>query len=535
MTTLRQALTAAIGCHQDGKLGDAAGIYRLVLTVQPENPVALYNLALLTEGEEQVALFRRALAADPGNLHAAFHLGQALEASARLDEATLMYRRTLDALPNEPELHFALAHALQRLGEREPAAAHYQRAIALRADYVPALSNLATLFTAADQVDEAAALYRQALAIDPTLVVANMNMVGILEGEGRLAEAQALRERVPRPQPPIVEQAVGGELGTEHRRVLVLASSKGNVPVEDLLPLATTTRITWHVEYASHAQEDALPAYDVAFNGIGNADVLPASHAVVEGLHRRCPVLNPPDAVAQTRRDRLPELLACIPGVVVPPVIRLSRDEMAAPHLAARLAKAGLPCPVLVRPIVGHGGQGLVLVQTAEELAALPGDADAYYVIAFADYQSIDGFWRKYRTIFVDRTPFAYHLAISPHWLVHYATSDMLAAPWKREEERCFLDDPAAALGARAMTALQEIGRRMDLDFAGIDFSLLPDGRLLVFEANATMLVHLRDPAAEFGYKHRAVPKIFAAFNAMLDRHSAASRHQRARAGRITQ
>ena len=530
MTTLREALTAAIGCHQNGKLADAAGIYRLVLIIQPENPVALHNLALLTEGEEQQALLIRALAADPGNLHAACHLGQALEASERLGEAASVYRRTLAALPDEPDLHFALAHALQRLGEQDAAVEHYQQAIALRPGYVPALCNLATLFTAADQVDEAATLYRQALAIDPTLVVANMNMVGILEGAGQLAEAQALRERVPRPQLPIVEPATG----LERRRVLVLASSKGNVPVEELLPLATTTRITWHVEYATEAQETALPAYDVAFNGIGNADVLPASHAVVERFHRRQPLLNPPDAVAQTRRDRLPQLLACIPGVVVPPVVRLSRDEMAAPHLAARLAKAGLPCPVLVRPIVGHGGQGLVLVQTAEELEALPYDADAYYVIAFADFQSTDGFWRKYRTIFVDRVPFAYHLAISPHWLVHYATADMLAAPWKREEERCFLDDPAAALGARAIAALHDIGQRMDLDFAGIDYSLLPDGRLLVFEANATMLVHLRDPAAEFGYKHRAVPKIFAAFDAMLDRHSAASSHKRASADHST-
>ncbi len=515
MTTLRQALTQAIGCHQGGELADAAGIYRLVLTIQPENPVALYNLALLAEGEEKLALFGRALAANPGNLHAALNLGQALETAGRLPDAAAAYRTALQALADEAELHFALGHALQRLGEPDPAAQHYQQAIALRADYLPALCNLATLLTGADRFDDAAALYRRALAIDPDIVVANMNMVGILEGEGRLAEAQALRERVPRPQPPIVEPATG----SERRRVLVLASSKGNVPVEELLPLQTTTRITWHVEYATDAQEDALPPYDVAFNGIGNADVLPASHAVLARFHCRHRVLNPPAAVARTRRDRLPHLLAGIPDVVVPPVLRLSREAMAAPGLAARLAQAGLSCPVLVRPIVGHGGQGMVLVPNADALEAVRCEAaDATYVIAFVDFQSIDGYWRKYRTIFVGGAPFAYHLAISHHWLVHYATADMLAAAWKREEERCFLDDPATALGTRAMAALHEIGRRMELDFAGIDYSLLPDGRLLVFEANATMLVHLRDPAAEFPYKHRAVPKIFAAFDAMLDR-----------------
>ena len=509
-------MAMAIGCHNEGKLSDAAGIYRLILTVQPDNAVALNNLALLTDGDEAMGLFRRALVGDPANLHAAFNLGQMLQARELLEEAIAVYRRTLEAVPDEPELHFALGYALQRQRQVDEATRHYQQALVLRPDYVPALCNLATLYTAADHVEEAAELYRRALAIKRDIPVANINMVGILEGDGRLAEAQRLRERVPCPQEPIVDRATGHASG---RTVLVLASSKGNVPLEELLPAETTTRITWHVEYATDAQEDALPPYDVAFNGIGNADVMPASQARVAHFHARHPVLNPPDAVARTRRDRLPELLAGIPDLVVPRVVRLTRDELHAPGLAARLFERGITCPALVRPIVGHGGQGMTLVQTADQLEQLAcAGADAYYVIAFHNFQSIDGYWRKYRTIFVDRQPFAYHLAISTHWLVHYATSDMLAAPWKREEERCFLDHPAAALGPRAMAALREIGQRLDLDFAGIDYALLPDGRVLVFEANATMLVHLRESAAEFPYKHRAVPKIFAAFNAMLER-----------------
>jgi hypothetical protein len=94
----------------------------------------------------------------------------------------------------------------------------------------------------------------------------------------------------------------------------------------------------------------------------------------------------------------------------------------------------------------------------------------------------------------------------------------MLAAPWKREEEARFLQKPSAALGPRAMAALEDIGKRLDLDFAGIDFSLDPSGKLLVFEANATMLLHLQDEAAVFPYKHVHVPNIFNAFDAMLER-----------------
>jgi glutathione synthase/RimK-type ligase-like ATP-grasp enzyme len=306
------------------------------------------------------------------------------------------------------------------------------------------------------------------------------------------------------------------------RTVLVLAhAGKGNVPLEALLPAQSVTRITWHIEYATAAQAGQLPAYDVAFNAIGDADVLTEADLRAIAL-LGAPVLNPPDKVARTRRDYMPGLLAGVPDVAVPAVLRLERDALRDGTIVERLAAAGLDGKLLVRPIVAHGGEGMVRVDTPGQLAALrPDVADAYYVTGFHDFCSLDGYYRKYRVIFIDRVPYAYHLAISPHWMVHYFSADMLAEPWKRAEERAFLEAPAKVLGPRAFAALTAIGQRLDLDFAGIDFAILPDGRVLVFEANATMLVHLNDPETDFPYKHAAVPAIFMAFDAMLDRHAA--------------
>ena len=56
----------------------------------------------------------------------------------------------------------------------------------------------------------------------------------------------------------------------------------------------------------------------------------------------------------------------------------------------------------------------------------------------------------------------------------------------------------------------------MDLDYAGVDFSMLPDGRVLLFEANATMLVHPEDPDGVLAHKNPAIERIFEAFRAML-------------------
>ena len=181
------------------------------------------------------------------------------------------------------------------------------------------------------------------------------------------------------------------------------------------------------------------------------------------------------------------------------------------------LDAAGLNNPLLVRPAASHGGLGLTLCETFEAaFDALQALGGAAYVTAFRDSRDADGCWRKYRVVFVDREPLPYHLAISDAWMVHYRSAAMEGAPAKLAEEARFLLDPETALGAPAWSALREIGRRLDLDYAGIDFTLGPDGRLLVFEANATMLVHRERRDGPLAHKNAAVQAIAEAFERLL-------------------
>ncbi len=117
----------------------------------------------------------------------------------------------------------------------------------------------------------------------------------------------------------------------------------------------------------------------------------------------------------------------------------------------------------------------------------------------------------------MDRQPYHYHLAISKDWLVHYFSADMLSVPWKQAEERRFLEHPEEALGARAAAAVARIGQRLDMDYAGIDYTVLADGRVLVFEGNATMSVYFpHEP--EYAYKTEHVQAILTAFEDMMER-----------------
>jgi glutathione synthase/RimK-type ligase-like ATP-grasp enzyme len=200
-------------------------------------------------------------------------------------------------------------------------------------------------------------------------------------------------------------------------------------------------------------------------------------------------------------------------------VARVGAARLAELGLIGAAAEAGVTAPLLVRPIGSHGGKGLTLVSANEAAAgdvAPPAPGRDHYVTAFHDFRLLDGFYRKYRVIFVDRRPYPYHLAIGPSWMVHYEGSGTADDPVRLDEERRFLADPRAALGERAMEAIVAIGQRLDLDFCGIDFSVLADGRVLVFEANATMLVHPEKPDGPLAHKNPYVETILAAFRAML-------------------
>jgi len=67
---------------------------------------------------------------------------------------------------------------------------------------------------------------------------------------------------------------------------------------------------------------------------------------------------------------------------------------------------------------------------------------------------------------------------------------------------------------------LQKIRRRIGLDYFGIDCGLDASGNLVVFEVNASMLVH--DQNKDFPYKTPFVHRIKAAFEAMLRKFAAA-------------
>jgi len=75
--------------------------------------------------------------------------------------------------------------------------------------------------------------------------------------------------------------------------------------------------------------------------------------------------------------------------------------------------------------------------------------------------------------------------------------------------------------GSGHYQALQAVQQRIGLDYFGIDCGLDRLGNLVVFEANASMLVHDRNE--QFPYKTPSVHRIKSAFDAMLRKFATAA------------
>ena len=295
-----------------------------------------------------------------------------------------------------------------------------------------------------------------------------------------------------------------------------------NTPIE-LLVEGLPIEVTRLYVDALGELPDSCPEHDVAIFAIGESDETRPALERLRGVSSLwvAPMLNEPLAILDLSRDRLWRKLEGIPGLVVPPTARLTAGTLmgvASGHRPLEQALPGGAFPLIVRPVGSHAGNGLQKIDDAAtlassiELARLP----MAYVSNFVDYASADGHWRKYRIAFLGGRPYLAHMAISDHWMVHYLNAGMAENADKRAEEAAAMasfDEDFAVRHAAAFAGLYE---RLGLDYFAIDCAELSDGRLLLFEADVSMIVHALDPEDLYPYKKPQMKKLFEAFGTVL-------------------
>jgi len=488
-----------------------------------EDPDALNALgcALFARGEvaTAIALQTHALRHAPDHAAARADLAAARVAIVSAAAAASLYATALRREPDVGVHHHAVGSTQPFVG-MERVGHMLDAAVAADPSFAPAHAALGNIAARAGDRSGAMRAYALAVMLDWEFAAAHLALAQLYDTAGRTRDAaRHLDAALARATfyPAAAPYAA--------RRVLTL-KAPGMFLANALLEFCIdANRTNLDALYLS-ATVTALPPLDdyaAVVNAMAateeHADAIDRAVALLDAAGVRA--INDPRHLVRVRRARLPDTLRDVPGCVVPPVARLTREETRAAGDAGSFGEA-LPFPVLIRPVDAQRGDGLVALASAAEVAGYLArfGAAAFTVTPFVDYRSPDGFYRKYRVYVVDGVAYPYHLAISTDWLVHYwrVSETMRATDWMRAEEERFLADPASVFPTWQAT-FGALAAAVGLEAFGVDCTCDDAGRVLVFECDPSAFIHAHDHVdGPFAYKLRYVPRIFAALDELLTR-----------------
>ncbi len=473
-----------------------------------------------------------------------------ISARRELEKTLAAVEERLAKEPNVIDLQFQRACLLASLGQIALAQKRYLEILHQEPTHFGTLNNFGTLLYDAGYYDAARTVYANAVSHHPEKPLTHVNLANLLLIKGELIEAKTHYEMALRLNPDnaaahqglsALYQEVGDEERMHYHRelgfrnqpmktmpyrgheepipiLLIVSSAGGDLPwrrlVDDRIFEITT------LVAAFCPMPISLERYKLIFNIIGDADVseadLEAAETLLEGA--TVPIINAPASVLATGRMANAQRLEALPNVVVPRVVTLPREKLEGSDAANLLAGFSLSFPLLLRRPGFHTGKHFVRVDHAEEisssLATLPGKE--LLAIEYLNAFGPDGYARKYRVMMINGELYPLHLAISEQWKVHYFSAAMKDQPAHQAEEAEFLNDMPHVLGQKGMTVLRSIQTILGLDYAGIDFGIDAKGNILLFEANADMIII--DPSAEpqWDYRRAAINRALEAARRML-------------------
>src|ERR1017187_8120170 len=209
-----------------------------------------------------------------------------------------------------------------------------------------------------------------------------------------------------------------------------------NTPIEFLLQGSDVVLYSLYVVPGEPLPE--VPDHDIAIVTVGESDRDRPVMRQIEQLIQTwpCPVLNRPDRVLQLSREGMYSLLRDVPGVIMAPTVRLNRadlERLGRGLLASDPFPGETTFPMIARPLGSHAGRGLAKLDTTEAI-------DAYLA--------------------------------------------------ERPDENFFLSPYDEGFAYRHATVLAAMVERFGLEYVGVDCAEMPDGRLIVFEGDLSLVVH---------------------------------------------
>ena len=316
---VRQVLQDALALHEQGRIAEAAAVYRQIVARDPQNAEALHLLgvAQLQSGNagQSIALIARAIAIDSRNANYHSNFGLALSRSGRSEEALASFDAALSINPNSANTLNHRGNVLRGLGRPDQALAAYARALAISPGHADALNNRGAVLADLNRTDEALASFGRALAVDPNHAGALCNRgalrVQLKQFEAALADLD--RAMALDPENPVVSNNRGNALCGLQRHDEALADFDRAVAIN---PRYTDAWFNRGSAFSELRRFDEAPAdFERALSlEPDRADILIASGQVLQNLkqfdgalqsYNRAIAIKPDDAEALTNRGHL--------------------------------------------------------------------------------------------------------------------------------------------------------------------------------------------------------------------------------------
>lgn len=441
----------------------------------------------------------------------------------------------------DAEAWIELGEALIGEGDPEAAQAALQRAVAAAGGDPGALSPHYDTFFTAGAFDLAAPAVERVLETDPENYDAMLALSALRLRSGEKNDARALLDAAALKYPLVAPDnfdpnkpsflhlrsfdkssyaPIRQQNGT-YRKALV----GGHCTLTHLIESWDRyNRFVMNVRGRNLLEHSCEEPWSLVINVVGCPDMGgDALEAIAEYLKARPEkaVINHPDRVAVASRDENCRVLNTIEGVVFPTTVRFRSSATNSELLESLLAARGFTPPFILRRVGTHTGLTVVLIADRQGLKQYLAEAEEgseHYAIQYVDTRGESGHYHKTRVFFIDGRLYPVAGLTSDHWHIHswdrYRRMDKEA--WMRDREQRFLKDPEAFLGIANIERLYAIHDALRLDFFGIDFTMLPDGRLFVFEANAAMR-HNFDYISTFPYTRPHLERITKAFTRMVE------------------
>jgi glutathione synthase/RimK-type ligase-like ATP-grasp enzyme len=303
--------------------------------------------------------------------------------------------------------------------------------------------------------------------------------------------------------------------------VTVAGDIAENTPIDCLLE-GGAVDLLYYYATAAEPLPKPVPEHDALLVAIADGEV---NRLVLQALTLLLadwpkPVINAPQYISNTGRDTASALLQQVDGLLMPPTCQVERDAVQAIACGeTRINDVidGCQFPIILRPIGSQAGRDLARIDDIQGIADYLAKVDEprFFLSPFIDYSGEDGLFRKFRIALIAGQPFACHMGISAHWMIHYLNAGMYENAGKRAEEARFMDT-FAAFAQRHKAALASIHQRSKLDYICVDCAETRDGELLIFEMDHVMVVHAMDPEDLFPYKQVHMRKVKQAFEDFL-------------------